>query len=58
MRSFNTAGPVNPTDHYLIAPLEAGHLVAIDRRENRSWEEKVFHLRRDGGAVPVDVWGM
>ena len=21
MRSFNTAGPVSPTDHYLIAPL-------------------------------------
>ena len=21
MRSFNTAGPVNATDHYLIAPL-------------------------------------
>ena len=21
MRSFNTAGSVNPTDHYLIAPL-------------------------------------
>ena len=37
---------------------EAGHLVVIDRRDNRSWEEKVFHLRRDGGAVPVDVWGM
>ena len=37
---------------------EAGHLVVIDRRENRSWEEKVFHLRRGGGAVPVDVWGM
>ena len=37
---------------------EAGHLVIIDRRENRSWEEKVFHLRREGGAVPVDVWGM
>ena len=36
---------------------EAGHLVVIDRRENRSWEEKVFHLR-PGGAVPVDVWGM
>ena len=34
------------------------HLVVIDRRENRSWEEKVFHLRRGGGAVPVDVWGM
>ena len=37
---------------------EAGQLVVIDRRDNRSWEEKVFHLRRDGGAVPVDVWGM
>ena len=37
---------------------EAGHLVVIDRRDNRSWEEKTFHLRRDCGAVPVDVWGM
>ena len=41
---------------------EAGHLVVIDRRENRSWEEKVFYLRRSGsvpaGSVPVDVWGM
>ena len=37
---------------------EAGHLVVIDRRDNRSWDEKVFHLRRDGGAAPVDVWGM
>ena len=42
-----------------------GHLIVIDRRENRSWEEKVFHLRRHAahqrrgqGAVPVDVWGM
>ena len=37
---------------------ESGHLVVIDRRENRSWEEKVFHDRRGGGAVPVHVWGM
>ena len=43
---------------------EAGHLIVIDRRENRSWEEKVFHFRRrsahprrGGGAVPIDVWG-
>ena len=32
--------------------------MVIDRRKSRSWEEKIFHLRRDGGAVPVDVWGM
>ena len=42
---------------------EAGHLVVIDQRENRNWEEKVFHRRRSGGSVPVgaspvDVWGM
>ena len=44
---------------------EAGHLVVIDRRENRSWDEKVFHVRRNAahpssgaGSVPVDVWGM
>ena len=36
---------------------EAGHLVVIDQREGRSWEQKIFHLRR-GGAVPVEVWGM
>ena len=44
---------------------EAGHLIVIDRRENRSWDEKVFHrrrrsqyLRRSGAAVLVGVWGM
>ena len=37
---------------------EAGHLVVIDCRENRSWEEKVFHQRRGEGPSPVDVWGM
>ncbi len=41
---------------------EAGHLVVIDRRENRSWEQKTFHRRerpRGGtGATLVDVWGM
>ncbi len=37
---------------------EAGHLVVIDCRENRSWEEKIFHERRGDGPAPVDVWGM
>ena len=38
---------------------EAGHLVVIDQREGRSWEEKVFHRRhRSQDGVPVDVWGM
>ena len=38
---------------------EAGHLVVIDQREGRSWEEKVFHRRqRSEGGAPVEVWGM
>ena len=38
---------------------EAGHLVVIDRREGRSWEEKVFRRqRRSKNGVPVAVWGM
>ena len=44
---------------------EAGHLVVIDQREDRSWNEKTFHHRRrparpqSAGAAPsVDVWGM
>ncbi len=37
---------------------EAGHLVVIDRRENRSWDEKVFRRRRRSQSVPIDVWGM
>ena len=38
---------------------EAGHLVVIDQREGRSWEDKVFHRRRRSkDGAPVAVWGM
>ena len=38
---------------------EAGHLVIIDQRAGRSWDEKVFHRqRRSETSTPVDVWGM
>ena len=38
---------------------EAGHLVVIDQREGRSWEEKVFRRQhRSQDDVPVEVWGM
>ena len=40
---------------------EAGHLVVIDQREGRGWEEKVFHRRRSEAAeagAPVEIWGM
>ena len=38
---------------------EAGHLVVIDQREGRGWEEKVFRRqRRSNDGTPVEVWGM
>ena len=38
---------------------EAGHLVVIDQREGRTWEEKVFRRQqRSKGGAPVEVWGM
>ena len=51
---------VEQTAGYMVrCAAEAGHLVVIDQREDRSWEEKVFHRRRHSeGGVPVDIWGM
>ena len=38
---------------------EAGHLVIFDRREDRPWEDKVFHDRRtSAGGAGIEVWGM
>ena len=38
---------------------EAGHLVIFDRREDRRWEDKIFHDRRTSASgVEIDVWGM
>ena len=38
---------------------EAGHLVIFDRRENRRWDDKVFHeCRVSNQGVEIDVWGM
>ena len=51
---------VEQTAQYMArCAAEAGHLVVIDRREGRSWEEKVFRRQhRSQDDVPVDVWGM
>ena len=38
---------------------EAGHLVIFDRREDRRWEDKIFHyLRTSESGVEIDIWGM
>ena len=37
---------------------EAGHLVVFDRREGRSWEEKVFRREESANGRTVTVWGM
>ena len=45
---------VEQTARYMArCAAEAGHLVVIDRREDRSWDEKVFHRQRcsEGGGA-------
>ena len=37
---------------------EAGHLVVFDRREGRSWKEKVFRREESADGRTVTVWGM
>ena len=36
----------------------SGRLVISDRRDDRSWREKVFHRKEASPAGPVEVWGM
>ena len=37
---------------------EAGHLVVVDRREGRRWEDKVFRREESANGSAVTVWGM
>ena len=38
---------------------EAGHLIIFDRREDRRWNDKIFHLRQTSDSgVEIDIWGM
>ena len=37
---------------------ESGHLVVFDRREDRSWDDKVFHRVEPGAGTGIHVWGM
>ena len=65
LKSVVAEGVEQPAQYVDRCAAEAGHLIVFDRRENRSWEEKIYrtrrrsaHLRRGGDAVPVAVWGM
>ena len=50
MRSFNTAGPVNPTDHYLVPPLSR---IDLDETLGLVRDKKyfVFHAPRQTGKT-------
>ena len=37
---------------------QEGHLVIVDRRTGKGWNEKVFHRRTVSRGVTIDVWGM
>ncbi len=37
---------------------ESGHLVIFDRREGKSWDERLFCREETAGGKAVPVWGM
>ena len=37
---------------------ESGHLVVLDQRPGKSWEERIFRRDEIVGETPVTVWGM
>ncbi len=37
---------------------DEGHLVIFDRREKRSWEERLFQRQESFQGKPIAVWGM
>ena len=34
------------------------HLIIFDRRENRTWDEKIFRREQTFEGQPITVWGM
>ncbi len=34
------------------------HLIIFDRREDRTWDEKVFRREETFEGYPISVWGM
>ena len=52
-------GVAQTADYLDRCAAEAGHLVIFDRDPARSWDEKVFHDRRQArGGVRIEIWGM
>ncbi|MGH9938565.1 MAG: ATP-binding protein, partial [Blastocatellia bacterium] len=37
---------------------EEGHLIVFDRKENRTWEEKIFHRPEVHAGQAIQIWGM
>ena len=44
-------------DHCGGTDLE-GHFILFDRRPGRSWDEKLWHYRREYNGKMIEVWGM
>ena len=50
---------VEQTSRYMDrAGTQAGHLVVFDRREGRSWEDRIFRREEEAGGGVITVWGM
>ena len=41
-----------------VGSVDEGHLIIFDRSGEKSWEERIWHERREYNGHPIMVWGM
>lgn len=42
----------------LVGTVDEGHLIIFDRKGDKSWDDRIWHERREYAGRPITVWGM
>lgn len=42
----------------LVGAVDEGHLIIFDRSQTRSWDERIWHEKRQYATRTITVWGM
>lgn len=57
-RIINPAGPNNAELEYMIDSLGRLDLVLFDRKGDKTWNERIWHGKREYNGRVITVWGM
>jgi hypothetical protein len=42
----------------LVGSVDEGHLIIFDRSSGKSWDERIWHKKREYCGRVIAVWGM